>query len=126
MEVRQTASVPDASGKHAMTSEYPISDTRRGRGRRYRSPVEIHADLILMDDREGVLMARSKGFRVTGTLGILSMAAGRCLGRVLSTLPRHLSSSKLTTFHCEQEIAASRKFMINCLATRQAHSSAIR
>jgi predicted nucleic acid-binding protein len=37
--------------------------------------VELHADLILMDDRDGVLVARSKGFRVAGTLGVLSMAA---------------------------------------------------
>ncbi len=29
--------------------------------------VELHADLILMDDREGALVARSKGFRVAGT-----------------------------------------------------------
>ena len=28
-----------------------------------------------MDDRKGVKMARSKGFRVTGTLGILKLAA---------------------------------------------------
>lgn len=33
--------------------------------------VELHTDLILMDDREGVRIARSKGFRVAGTLGVL-------------------------------------------------------
>jgi predicted nucleic acid-binding protein len=35
----------------------------------------LHADLLLMDDRKGVKMARSKGIRVTGTLGILELAA---------------------------------------------------
>ncbi|MDQ2945230.1 MAG: DUF3368 domain-containing protein [Acidobacteriota bacterium] len=39
--------------------------------------IQLRADLILMDDREGVLIARSKGFRVAGTLGILAMAAAR-------------------------------------------------
>ena len=37
--------------------------------------ISLHADLLLMDDRKGVKTARSKGFRVTGTLGILELAA---------------------------------------------------
>jgi predicted nucleic acid-binding protein len=37
--------------------------------------LSLHADLLLMDDRKGVKTARSKGFRVTGTLGILELAA---------------------------------------------------
>lgn len=37
--------------------------------------IEIHADLLLMDDREGVLAARNKGLTVTGTLGPLGLAA---------------------------------------------------
>jgi predicted nucleic acid-binding protein len=36
--------------------------------------VEIHADLLLMDDRRGVKAARGKGVEVTGTLGVLSLA----------------------------------------------------
>lgn len=35
----------------------------------------LKADLLLMDDRKGVILARSKGLRVTGTLGILELAA---------------------------------------------------
>ncbi len=35
----------------------------------------LHADLLLMDDRKGVRTARSKGLRVTGTLGILELAS---------------------------------------------------
>jgi predicted nucleic acid-binding protein len=35
----------------------------------------LHADLLLIDDRKGVKVARQKGLRVTGTLGILELAA---------------------------------------------------
>jgi len=35
----------------------------------------LHADILLMDDRKGVIVARGKGLRVTGTLGILELAA---------------------------------------------------
>jgi predicted nucleic acid-binding protein len=35
----------------------------------------LHADLLLMDDRRGVSAAEKKGLRVTGTLGILDLAA---------------------------------------------------
>ncbi len=33
------------------------------------------ADLLLIDDREGVAAARRRGFAVTGTLGLLDLAA---------------------------------------------------
>jgi predicted nucleic acid-binding protein len=39
----------------------------------------LHADLILLDDREGVRVARQRGFRVMGTLGVLQLAAKRGL-----------------------------------------------
>ena len=37
--------------------------------------VKLSADLILMDDRAGVHRARAKGLTVTGTLGVLDIAA---------------------------------------------------
>lgn len=37
----------------------------------------LPADLILIDDRRGAAVARDKGFEVTGTLGILDLAARR-------------------------------------------------
>ena len=39
----------------------------------------LNADLLLMDDRKGVNAAQRKGLRVTGTLGILDLAAQRGL-----------------------------------------------
>jgi predicted nucleic acid-binding protein len=39
----------------------------------------LPADLLLMDDRRGVMVARRKGLRVTGTLGVLDVAAERGL-----------------------------------------------
>ena len=37
----------------------------------------LDADLLLMDERKGTLVALQKGLRVTGTLGVLDMAAER-------------------------------------------------
>jgi predicted nucleic acid-binding protein len=36
---------------------------------------EQHADLLLMDERRGVALARRQGLEVTGTLGVLVQAA---------------------------------------------------
>ena len=41
--------------------------------------ISLGADLLLMDDRKGVIVARGKGLRVTGTLGVLDIAAQRGL-----------------------------------------------
>jgi predicted nucleic acid-binding protein len=35
----------------------------------------IHADLLLMDDRRRVIAAERQGLNVTGTLGVLDVAA---------------------------------------------------
>ena len=39
----------------------------------------IHADLLLIDERDGSRVARNRGLRVTGTLGLLDLAADRGL-----------------------------------------------
>ena len=62
--------------------------------------IELHADLILMDDRDGILVARSKGFRVAGTLGILAMAAAHGL----LNLAEAFDHIKRTSFYYQQEV----------------------
>jgi predicted nucleic acid-binding protein len=37
----------------------------------------LHADVILIDDRKGVAVAVKKGLQVSGTLGLLTLAARR-------------------------------------------------
>src|SRR5438045_1200495 len=47
-----------------------------------RLAIRIKADLMLMDDRDGANLARRRGIAVTGTLGILDLAATRGLIRL--------------------------------------------
>lgn len=37
----------------------------------------LHADLVLIDERQGFRAAQRKGLRVTGTIGVLDLAAER-------------------------------------------------
>lgn len=62
--------------------------------------VRTKAVLILMDDRDGVSAARSKGFAVTGTLGILDLAARRGLIQLEDAFER----LRATNFRCRPEI----------------------
>jgi predicted nucleic acid-binding protein len=50
--------------------------------------LSIAADLILIDDRRGAAVARDKGFEVTGTLGILDLAADRGMIDMAEALAR--------------------------------------
>lgn len=63
-------------------------------------PLALKADLILMDDRAGVAVARSKGFAVTGTLGLLDLAARRKLLKLDEAFAR----LKATNFRYPPEI----------------------
>lgn len=45
--------------------------------------LSLPADLVLIDDRKGAAVARAKGFEVTGTLGILDLAARRGMVNLL-------------------------------------------
>jgi len=58
----------------------------------------LAADLILMDDRDGVAFARAQGFAVTGTLGVLDLAAQRGL----INLAQAFTKLKATSFHYRQ------------------------
>jgi predicted nucleic acid-binding protein len=48
----------------------------------------LSAELVLMDDRAGVAVARAKGLRVVGTLGILELAADRGLIDITAAVSR--------------------------------------
>lgn len=58
------------------------------------------ADLLLMDDRAGVVVARARGFAVTGTLGVIDLAARRGL----IDLPETVSRLQSTSFRCRPEL----------------------
>src|SRR5262245_53166027 len=58
----------------------------------------VGADLILMDDREGVAVARGKGLAVTGTLGVLDLAARRGIINLADAFTR----LKATSFYFRQ------------------------
>ena len=60
----------------------------------------VRADLLLIDDREAVAVARGKGFPVTGTLGILDLAARRGLIDLAAAVAR----LRATNFRYRPEI----------------------
>jgi predicted nucleic acid-binding protein len=62
--------------------------------------VRIGAELLLIDDRDGVAVARRMGFAVTGTVGILDLAARRRLIRLKDAVER----LKVTSFRCHPAV----------------------
>jgi predicted nucleic acid-binding protein len=60
----------------------------------------LQADLILIDERAGAAAAAQKGFAVTGTLGVLDLAAERGL----VDLPSALARLANTNFRYRQEL----------------------
>jgi predicted nucleic acid-binding protein len=65
--------------------------------------VALTADLILIDDRAGVTVARAKGFAVTGTLGLLDLAARRGLLKLRDAFTR----LRATNFRYPPEVMAA-------------------
>jgi predicted nucleic acid-binding protein len=65
-----------------------------------RVAVRIAAELLLMDDRDAVAVARSMGFAVTGTLGVLDLAARRGLVQ----LPDAVERLRNTSFRCRPDV----------------------
>jgi predicted nucleic acid-binding protein len=60
----------------------------------------LAADLVLMDDRDGVRVARNKGFRVIGTLRVLDLGERRGLLDLADAFER----IKRTNFRYRQEV----------------------
>jgi predicted nucleic acid-binding protein len=90
LDVRQTSHLGDPSSE--------ILDA--GEAAAIALAIEFHADLLLMDDEEGVMAARGKGLEVTGTLGVLSRAAQRHLLNLAEAFDR----LKHTNFRFRQDI----------------------
>ena len=63
----------------------------------------LRADLLLMDDRKGVIVARGMGLRVTGTLGVLDIAAQRGLVNFTQAINR----LRRTTFRIPEALLDS-------------------
>ena len=88
LEIHDTAGLPQVSGLHAgETAAIVLAKF-------------LHADLLLMDEREGVRRAKQEGLRVTGTLGVLDLAAQRGLLDLRSAFARLRS----TSFRCPEEV----------------------
>ncbi|SPF49043.1 Pin domain nucleic acid-binding protein [Candidatus Sulfopaludibacter sp. SbA4] len=67
LEIHDTAGLPHVSGlDEGETAAIALAES-------------LHADLLLIDERDGFRVALRKGLRVTGTLGLLDLAAGRGL-----------------------------------------------
>ena len=58
----------------------------------------VNADLVLMDDQDGATAARRQGLVVTGTLGVLDLAARRGLVDLVAAFER----LKATSFYYRQ------------------------
>ena len=65
--------------------------------------LSLNADLILIDERKGSAAARSRGFEVTGTLGVLDLAAERGLIDLAHALERLTH----TNFRCRPELLSA-------------------
>jgi predicted nucleic acid-binding protein len=61
-------------------------------------PLAVKADLVLMDDQEGVAVARREGLVVIGTLGVLDLAARRAMVDLAEAFAR----LKATSFYYRQ------------------------
>jgi predicted nucleic acid-binding protein len=62
--------------------------------------LDVRADLVIMDDREGVEEARRLGLAVTGTLGVLDRAAERGL----IDLPSAVAALRQTNFRIDPSL----------------------
>lgn len=76
----------------------PVAEPRLDPGERAAIALAhvLGAGLLLMDDRAGVAAARARGFRVTGTLGVLVEAANQSL----LDLAVAFTALGTTNFHC--------------------------
>jgi len=70
------------------TTDRVLAELDPGEREAIQLALEKLADLILMDERTGVRVARERGLRVTGTLGVLLQASMRGLTEIEPALTR--------------------------------------
>lgn len=87
------------SGDHARpSSEAPALD--EGEAAVIALALFLEVDIVLIDERKAVKIARSKGLRVTGTLGLLELAAQTGLVDFTQAVER----LRLTTFRSPEAL----------------------
>jgi predicted nucleic acid-binding protein len=91
---RWVAAAPDWLEVAESPAVMPSAGVHRGEAAAIALASRLHADVLLMDDRKGVIAAERQGLNVTGTLGVLDLAAERGL----IDFAQAVSALKLTTF----------------------------
>ena len=69
----------DVRPAHSGADDVAVAKLDEGERAAIALALAVKAELVLMDDREGVGIARGRGLAVTGTLGVLDLAARRGL-----------------------------------------------
>jgi predicted nucleic acid-binding protein len=96
------AQVPSWLVVRDVASEVDPALTRLDPGERQAIQLarQEHADLLLMDEKLGVRIAREQGLAVTGTLGVLVQATRRGL----IDIERALTDIQATDFRCSARV----------------------
>jgi len=73
----------------------PVGDVGLGRGEAEAIAVatQIAADIVLIDERKATVVARQRGLLVTGTLGVLALAAESKLVELEASIGRLLDTN---------------------------------
>lgn len=73
----------------------PVEDVGLGRGEAEAITIamQVAADVVLIDERKATVVARHRGLLVTGTLGVLALAAGLKLVDLDASIRRLLDTN---------------------------------
>lgn len=72
----------------------------RGEAEAISLAVELRADILLVDERKATGIARQLGFAVTGTLGVLALAAEQRMVNFAEAI----NALRRTSFRCSQQL----------------------